>query len=336
MAQKTSSKTNPAQSKPGIPSDQMLEMYKSMVRIRRFEDTIHLRFLKGTLPGTVHLYQGQEAVAVGVCTHLRTDDVIASTHRPHGHAIAKGVPLKAIMAELYGKETGCCRGKGGSMHLGDPDVGMLPAIAIVGGGLTIATGCALAFKMQKKDNVAISFFGDGASNEGDFHEALNMGAIWNLPAVYVCENNLYGASTRLNLVSKLENVADKAASYAIPSAICDGNDVFAVYECTVEAIQRARTGGGPTLIECKTYRIGGHSRSDANAYRNKEEEKAWFERDPLLNARKKLTTLELLSDTDISRIEDEIAQEIDDATEYAEQSPLPSGKECFTHLFSEL
>ena len=317
-----------------LTTDKLLEMYKSMVRIRRFEDTIHLRFLKGTLPGTVHLYQGQEAVAVGVCSHLRTDDVIASTHRPHGHAIAKGVPLKSIMAELYGKETGCCRGKGGSMHIGDPDVGMLPAIAIVGGGLTIATGCALAFKMQKNDNIAISFFGDGATNEGDFHEALNMGAIWNLPVIYVCENNLYGASTHLNLVSKLENMADKAASYGMPSAVCDGNDVFAVYDCMTEAIERARTGGGPTLVECKTYRIGGHSRSDANAYRNKEEEKIWFERDPLLNAQKTLKSLKVFTDTDIAGIDEEIAAEIEEATAYAEQSPLPAGDECFTHMFS--
>lgn len=316
-----------------IPADKLLNMYKTMVRIRRFEDNIHIRFLRGTLPGTVHLYQGEEAVAVGVCAHLGTDDVVASTHRPHGHAIAKGVSLNSIMAELYGKETGCCKGKGGSMHIGDANVGMLPAIAIVGGGLTIATGCGLAFKLQKRDNVAVSFLGDGATNEGDFHEALNMAAIWNLPVVYVCENNLYGASTHLKLVCKLENLADRAASYGMPSAICDGNDVLAVYDCVSQAIARARAGGGPTFIECKTYRIGGHSRSDANAYRDKEEEKLWLARDPLVIARNKFKAMRAMTDADIARIDEEIAREIDDATEFAEGSPLPAREECFTHLW---
>lgn len=316
-------------------NQKLLNMYKTMVRIRRFEDTIHIRFLKGTLPGTVHLYQGQEAVAVGVCANLRNEDVIASTHRPHGHAIAKGVPLKSIMAELYGKETGCCKGKGGSMHVGDASVGMLPAIAIVGGGLTIATGCGLAFKMRKTNNVAVAFMGDGATNEGDFHEAMNMAAIWDLPVVFVCENNLYGASTRINLVCKLENLADRAASYAMPSAICDGNDMLAVHECAAKAIERARSGGGPTFIECKTYRLGGHSRSDANAYRNKEEEKLWRARDPLIIAQDKLKDMGVMTDSDITRVDAEIALEIEEATSFAEASPLPSGEECFTHVWAD-
>jgi len=310
----------------------LLQMYETMVRIRRFEDTIHIRFLQGTLPGTVHLYQGQEAVAVGVCANLRKEDVVASTHRPHGHAIAKGVSLNSIMAELYGKATGCCRGKGGSMHIGDASVGMLPAIAIVAGGLTIATGCALAFKLQKKDNVAVAFLGDGASNEGDFHEALNMAAIWNLPVVFVCENNLYGASTHVDLVMKTEDVADRASSYGMPSAIVDGNDVLAVHECVGKAVKRARSGAGPTLVECKTYRIGGHSRSDANAYRDKQEEKEWLARDPLPIAQNNLKAMGALSDADIARIDDKIAREIDEATEYAQQSPLPAPEECWTDL----
>jgi pyruvate dehydrogenase E1 component alpha subunit len=318
-----------------IPADKLLAMYESMVRIRRFEDCIHLRFLQGTLPGTVHLYQGQEAVAVGTCAHLNKEDVVASTHRPHGHAIAKGVTLKSIMAELYGKQTGCCKGKGGSMHIGDASVGMLPAIAIVGGGLTIATGCALAFKFQKRDNVAVAFFGEGASNEGDFHEAMNLAAIWNLPVVFVCENNLYGASTHFKLVCKLEDVADRAASYGMPSAICDGNDVFSVYDCVGEAVARARAGGGPTLVECKTYRRGGHSRSDANAYRDKEEEKVWLARDPIPMAQKKLMSMGILTQSDIARIDDEIEKEMQDATEFAVNSPLPSPDECFTDLWAK-
>ena len=317
-----------------IAPGKLLDMYKTMVRIRRFEDSIHIRFLQGTLPGTVHLYQGEEAVAVGTCAHLRTEDAVASTHRPHGHAIAKGVSLRSIMAELYGKETGCCKGKGGSMHVGDASVNMLPAIAIVGGGLTIATGCGLAFKFQKQGNVAVSFFGDGATNEGDFHEALNMAAIWNLPVVYVCENNLYGASTHLKLVCKLENLADRASSYGMPSAICDGNDLLDVYETVGKAVERARNGGGPTLIECKTYRIGGHSRSDANAYRDKEEEKIWLARDPLVIAQGKLKAMGVMTDEDIARIDEDAAREVQDAFEYAESSPLPAPEECFTHLWA--
>ncbi len=315
-----------------LTSEQRRQLYTCMVRIRRFEDTIHLRFLQGTLPGTVHLYQGQEAVAAGVCAHLTPDDVLASTHRPHGHAIAKGVPLRDIMAELYGKVTGCCRGKGGSMHIGDPDVGMLPAIAIVGGGLTIAAGCALGFKMQHSPSIAVSFFGDGATNEGDFHEALNLSAVWNLPVVFICENNLYGASTRIDQVCKLQDLAERASSYGMPSAICDGNDVEAVYACAGTAIERARQGAGPTLVECKTYRLGGHSRSDANAYRDKEEEARWKEHDPLRVAQERLLADGVLTPDDLARIEQDVQREIDEATDWAERSPLPDASECYTDV----
>ena len=321
-------------SKEKIPEDKLLDIYRTMVRIRCFEDTIKLRFLQGNLPGTVHLYQGQEAVAGGVCAHLTNDDVVASTHRPHGHAIAKGVPLRSIMAELYGKQTGCCKGKGGSMHIGDASVGMLPAIAIVGGGLTIAVGCGLAFRRQKKDNIAVAFFGEGASNEGDFHEALNMASIWELPVVFVCENNLYGASTHFSLVSKVDDVASRAASYCMPASICDGNDFVSVYDAFGQAATRARGGGGPSLVECKTYRRGGHSRSDANAYRDKQEEKAWLERDPIVIAQKRLKKMRVLSDSDIARIEGETEREIADATEFAIESPLPAPEECFTDLWA--
>ena len=186
-----------------IPEEKLLWMYTTMVKIRSFEDRIYLLFLEGEMPGTIHLYQGEEGVAAGICASLSRDDVITSTHRPHGHAIAKGVSLKSMMAELFAKKTGCCQAKGGSMHLGDMDVGMVPAIAVVGGGIPVATGMALASKMMSLDRVAVSFFGDGASNEGSFHEAINMGAIWDLPVVYVCENNLYGASTHVNKVMKI-------------------------------------------------------------------------------------------------------------------------------------
>ena len=249
-----------------------IEMYRKMLEIRHFEDKIYYLFLQGVMPGTIHLYQGQEAVAVGVCSNLRKEDVITSTHRPHGHALAKGVSMKAMMAELFAKSTGCCKGKGGSMHMGDIEVGVIPAIAIVGGGIPVATGAALAFKMKKTDQVVACFFGDGASNEGAFHEAINMGAIWNLPIVYVCENNLYGASTHVSKVMKIGDIAERARAYGIPGKIADGNDVIEVYTTVREAIARARNGDGPTLIECKTYRRGGHSRSDGCHYRDKSEE----------------------------------------------------------------
>ncbi len=288
-------------------------MYTTMVRIRQFEDRVYLLFLEGEMPGTIHLYQGQEAVAAGVCANLRREDLITSTHRPHGHAIAKGVSLRSLMAELFAKKTGCCEAKGGSMHMGDMDVGMLPAIAIVGGGIPVATGLALASKMMSLNRVAVSFFGDGATNEGAFHEAVNMGAIWNLPVVYVCENNLYGASTQQSKVMKIKNIRERASSYGIPGKVADGNDMFSVYEAAKEAISRAREGKGPTLLECKTYRRGGHSRSDACKYRQKEEEKEWLAKDPIPQARKKLIEMGVLTEEKAKGIEEKVKKEVEDA-----------------------
>ena len=282
--------------KTEISKDVLLSMYETMVRIRRFEERVYYLFLEGTMPGTIHLYTGQEAVAAGVCVNLTRDDVITSTHRPHGHSIAKGVPIKSLMAELFAKRTGCCKAKGGSMHIGDISVGAIPAIAIVGGGIPLATGCALAFKMQHKKSVAVSFFGEGASNEGVFHEAVNMAAIWNLPVVYVCENNLYAASTHVSKVMKIKNIAERAAAYGIAGEVADGNDFRDVCRATGKAIERARSGGGPSLIECKTYRRGGHSRRDANAYRDKKEEKEWMARDPVVLAKNCLLELKMWSE----------------------------------------
>ena len=222
-------------------------MYHRMVLIRRFEERVNELYMKGLIPSTLHLYIGQEAVAVGVCANLNDSDYILSTHRPHGHAIAKGVSIKSIMAELYGKADGCCKGKGGSMHVGDINVGMFPAIAIVGGNVPIAAGAALAQKMQKNNGVTVCFFGDGASNEGSWHEALNAAAIYDLPVVFVCENNLYAASTPFSMSFRVDNVADRAAGYGMPGVVVDGNDVIAVYESCSEAVKRARRGEGPTL-----------------------------------------------------------------------------------------
>src|SRR5579862_6455783 len=236
-------------------------LYRQMLLIRRFEETVYYLFLEGEIPGTLHQYQGQEAVAVGICDALRPTDWITSTHRPHGHALAKGVTARAAMAELFGKATGCCAGKGGSMHLGDPAVGMLPAIAIVGGGNTVVTGVGLAFALRRSDQVAACFFGEGATNEGAFHEGLNFAAVARLPIVLVCENNLYGASTHYEHVSIVPDVANRAKAYGVPARIVDGMDVLAVREATVDAVAAVRGGAGPSFLECKTYRFTGHSRS---------------------------------------------------------------------------
>jgi len=306
-----------------------------MLTIRRFEERCNYLFMQGRIPSTLHLYIGQEAVAVGVCAHLRRDDYVVSTHRPHGHAIAKGVSLRSIMAELHAKATGCCKGKGGSMHVGDMSVGMLPAIAIVGANIPIAAGLALAAKRLGTDRVAVAFFGDGAANEGAFHEGLNMAAIWNLPVVYVCENNLYGASTHYSKVFKIANIADRAQAYGMPGVVVDGMDVEAVYQVAGEAITRARRGEGPTLVECKTYRLVGHSRSDPRTYRSKEEEAEWQARDPIPNTARRLQALGLANEELLASIEREVEAAIDDAVAFAENSPLPEPTDTLKHVFYE-
>jgi len=295
----------------------LLRLYRAMLLIRRFEERVYLLFLEGEIPGTLHQCQGQEAVAAGVCDILERTDWITSTHRPHGHALAKGVSARAAMAELYGKATGCCRGRGGSMHLGDPAVGMLPAIAIVGGGNTVVTGLGLAFKLRRSPHVAVCFFGEGASNEGAFHEGLNFAAVQRLPVVFVCENNLYGASTSWERVSLLPDVAARAAAYGVPGLVVDGMDVLAVREAAAGAVARARAGEGPTLLECKTYRFVGHSRSDARGYRTREEEEAWRARDPIARLRA------ALSEREAGEVEAAVEAEIADAVEFARASPQP-------------
>jgi TPP-dependent pyruvate/acetoin dehydrogenase alpha subunit len=303
-------------------------LYRRMVLIRRFEERVYHLFLEGEIPGTLHQYQGQEAVAVGVCDVLRPDDWITSTHRPHGHALAKGVSTRGALAELYGKETGCCRGRGGSMHLGDLDVGMLPAIAIVGGANTVVTGLGLAFKLQRTDRIAVCFFGEGAVSEGAFHEGLNFAVVQRLPVVFVCENNLYGASTPFHQISPVGDVADRAPAYGVPSRIVDGMDVLAVREAAAEAADRARAGNGPTLLECKTYRFTGHSRSDARGYRSREEEAEWQARDPIPRLRAEL------AEADAARIETEVEAELDDAVEFARSSPDPDPDELALDVYA--
>ncbi len=303
-------------------------LYRQMFLIRRFEETVYYLFLEGEIPGTLHQYQGQEAVAVGICDVLRPTDWITSTHRPHGHALAKGVTPRAAMAELFGKSTGCCAGKGGSMHLGDPAVGMLPAIAIVGGGNTVVTGIGLTFALRRSDQVAVCFFGEGASNEGAFHEGMNFAAVRRLPIVFVCENNLYGASTSFAAVSALVDVADRAAAYGIPGRVVDGMDVLAVREAGAAAVASARAGNGPTLLECKTYRFVGHSRSDARGYRTADEEAAWKERDPIPRLRS------ALGPEAVAVLESEVEATIDDAVGFARASPDADPQEALTDVYA--
>ena len=310
-----------------------LAFYRTMLTIRRFEERCNYLYMQGRIPSTLHLYIGQEAVATGVCAHLRPSDYISSTHRPHGHAIAKGVTLRSIMAELFAKRTGCCKGKGGSMHVGDLAIGMFPAIAIVGGGIPVATGAALACKRLATGGVCVAFFGEGATNEGAFHEALNMAAIWQLPAVFVCENNLYAASTPVSVAFRSDSVIGRAAAYGLPGEVADGNDVLAVYEAAGRAIERARSGSGPTLLECRTYRLCGHSRSDPRTYRTKAEEEEWAGRDPIKRMGEHLLAQGLATQSALDQVEKDVTAAVDDAVAFADASPAPEPEEALQHVF---
>ncbi len=318
----------------GLETERLLALYRRMLLIRMFEDRVYYLFLQGEIAGTLHQYQGQEAVAVGVCDHLSHTDWITSTHRPHGHALAKGVSTRAAMAELYAKATGCCGGKGGSMHLGDPAVGMLPAIAIVGGGNAVVVGMGLAFKLRKSQQAAICFFGEGATNEGAFHESLNFAAVKRLPILYVCENNLYGASTPYTMTSALADVAERAAAYGVSAQIVDGMDVLAVHTATGAALERIRAGAGPILLECKTYRFTGHSRSDARGYRTREEEAEWKSRDPIARLGEALVTAGRMDARALQRVVSEVEAELDDAVEFARNSPDPTPKQALEDVYA--
>lgn len=302
----------------------LLRMYRKMVEIRVFEDKLYYLFLNTLMPGTMHQYNGQEAVAVGVCCALRETDYITSTHRGHGHCIAKGADINRCMAEMFAKDTGLCRGMGGSMHIADFGVGMLGATGIVGAGIPIATGAGLSAVVRGTDEVAVAFMGDGAANEGSFHESLNMAAVWRLPVIYVVENNLYGFSTHYNEVFPTENIATRGDAYAIPNEVADGQDVWAVYEAAQRAVDRARAGGGPTLLEFKTYRYRGHSRFEPASYRSREEEDEWKQRDPLKLWAARLVEEGLASEEEIKAIRVEVQRRMDEAVEFAENSSDPT------------
>jgi pyruvate dehydrogenase E1 component alpha subunit len=309
-------------------------MYRKMLEIRLFEEKVFDLYGQNLVPGTIHLYAGEEAVAVGVCSNLNVDDYITSTHRGHGHCIAKGADLRRTMAEILGKKTGYCKGKGGSMHIADFAVGMLGATAVVGAGLPIAVGAGLSAKLRKTSQVVACFFGEGASNQGTFHESINMASVWALPVVFVCENNLYAMGTRQSRIMSIQNVADRAAAYGIPGVIVDGNDVLVVYEATRTAVERARAGKGPTLIECKTYRHKGHSRVDSGKYRPKEEVEEWLGKDPIKRFRQAMLGNGILTQTELEHVETEVVDEVADAVKFALDSPYPEGKEALENVYA--
>jgi len=317
-----------------LSKEKHVEMLRKMLEIRFFEEKVFELYAQNLVPGTIHLYAGEEAVAVGVCSNLRKDDYITSTHRGHGHCIAKGADLKRTMAEILGKKTGYCKGKGGSMHIADFSIGMLGATAVVGAGIPIAVGAGLSIKLRRTDQVVACFFGEGASNQGTFHEGINMASIWKLPVIFVCENNLYAMGTRQSIVMNIENIADRAVAYGIPGGVVDGNDVFAVYEVTEKAVERARKGEGPTLIECKTYRHKGHSRVDPARYRPKEEVEEWLAKDPIKRFKEKLMHARILNEAEIQHIEREVLVEIEEAVKFAIESPFPEPEEALEDVYA--
>lgn len=310
-----------------ITNDKLIEMYRTMVLIRAFEERVYREFTSGNIPGFVHLYTGQEAVATGACANLRPEDYITSTHRGHGHLIAKGGDTAKMMAELYGKKTGYCKGKGGSMHIADPGIGMLGANGVVGAGIPIAGGAALSIRLRKTDQVAVCFFGDGATSTGRFHEGINLAACLNLPVIYILENNGYAISVPITYSCKIPNIADRANSYGIPGITIDGNDVLAVYEAVGEAVARARKGEGPSIVEAKTFRWRGHWAGDNQAYVGKERVQEWTQNDPIVRFQKKLTQMDIISEDDIREIHQKVAEEIDSAVQFAVESPYPAVKE---------
>jgi len=320
----------------GLDREKVLKMYQDMLKIRYFENKITDLYSRGLMPGLAHLYIGEEAVAVGVCSNLTERDFAVSTHRGHGHLIAQGADLKKMMAEVLGKETGYCKGKGGSMHIMDVSKGILGADGIVGAGIPIATGSAYSAKIRETDQVTISFFGDAASNQGTFHESINMAAAWKLPVVYVCENNLYGISVNIRKITNTEDIATRALAYDIPGVVVDGNDILEVYRVTKEAVERAREGKGPSLIECKTYRWKGHHVGDpGKVYRLEKETEEWKERCPIKTFRGRLIKEKILTEEELNLIEKDTKKMIKEAADFAIQSPYPDEKEAYEGLFVE-
>jgi pyruvate dehydrogenase E1 component alpha subunit len=319
-----------------LSHDQLLDAYRRMRKIRCLEEKLAELVTAGKLSGFLHLYAGEEAVAAGVCAHLNERDVVTSTHRGHGHCIAKGVDVRGMMAELFGRSTGTCKGKGGSMHIADIDKGMLGANGIVGAGIPLATGAALTAKIKRTGGVGVAFFGDGATNQGQFHEALNLASIWTLPAIFVVENNGYGEATPMEFVTPMTDLAERAASYRMQAATADGMDFFDVYEKAGEAIARARTGQGPTLLECKTYRYMGHYVGDPMTYRSKQEAEDWKQnRDPLDGFESRAVEAGIVASDELRSIDGEVAEEIAAAVDEAEAAPFPEVEDLLTDVYAD-
>ncbi|MEG6584364.1 thiamine pyrophosphate-dependent dehydrogenase E1 component subunit alpha [Dendrosporobacter sp. 1207_IL3150] len=314
----------------------LLRLYRQMVKIRIFEEKAQELFLASELPGFVHLYVGEEAIAVGVCENLRKTDFITSTHRGHGHCIAKGADIYRMMAELFGKKDGYCKGKGGSMHIADFSIGMLGANGVVGGGYNLAVGAALAGKIMKRDDVAVCFFGDGASNRGTFHEALNMAAAWKLPVLFVCENNQYASTTPYRSTTAVEDIAVRAIGYGMPSRIVDGNSVLEVYKAAKELITWIRSGNGPVLLECKTYRIKGHYVGDPELYRAKAEVEVQFaNNDPIKRLAELSIKEKLVKQSQLDEVMTETISLVEQSVEKARAAQYPDVSELFDDLYAE-
>ncbi len=322
-----------------IGKDKLLKMYRTMQTIRQFEERLRDLFKEGKVPGFVHVSIGEEASPTGVCAALTDRDYITSTHRGHGHLIAKGGKLKPMMAEIFGKKTGYCKGKGGSMHIADFSIGILGANGIVGAGLPIATGAALAAKIRGSGEVAACFFGDGASNEGVFHESLNIASSWKLPVVFVCENNLYGEFTPGKDVTSVKDIADRARGHDMPGVVVNGNDVVEVHETMLQAVERARKGEGPTLIECKTYRWEGHVVGEEaflgkRGYRSQEEIAEWKKRCPLATFERRFLEARLVTQAELDAVKAAVKREVEEAVAFAIESPLPKPEEALEDMFS--
>ncbi len=318
-----------------LTREQLLEAYRKMRLIRNFEEKLAELVSAGELAGFLHLYAGEEAVAVGVCSHLSKVDIVNSTHRGHGHCIAKGVDIHGMMAELFGRSTGTCGGKGGSMHIADIDKGMLGANGIVGAGIPLTAGAALTAKIKQTGGVAVAFFGDGATNQGAFHEALNIASIWKLPALFVIENNGYGEATPTEFVTPFTDLARRADAFAMNSDTADGMDFFDVYEKAGKAIERARAGQGPTLLECKTYRYMGHYVGDPMTYRTKEESEDWKQNnDPLDNFETNVVEASLLSADDLRELDAEVVTLLEEAVEAARKAPFPQPEDVLSDVYA--
>ncbi|MEM5768079.1 MAG: thiamine pyrophosphate-dependent dehydrogenase E1 component subunit alpha [Bacillota bacterium] len=319
-----------------IDKAQLTEMYLTMRRIRVFETEVNHLYAETKIPGFGHLYAGEEAIATGVCGCLRKDDYITSTHRGHGHLIAKGGETSKMMAELYARESGYCKGKGGSMHIANADLGILGANGIVGAGHCLSVGAGLSIQLRETDQVCICFFGDASTNQGTFHESLNLASVWKLPVVFVCENNFYGISVPQRSHMNITQISDRAVSYGIPGVTVDGNDIFAVYDATAEAVARARAGQGPSLIECRTYRHFGHFNGDPAHYRPAEEVEEWLKKDPIPRLARYMMEEGLVTEAEIEAFDARIDREIEEAIAYAEAQPFAPEEDTLLNVYTDI